>query len=107
MDIKSENILIDSEFNFKITDFGLSQKIEGTNQSGFETENFVGTLNYMAPEQHKKIKFSPQAVDLFAFAIVLFQMTSGTNPFDSATEKDALYKYICKRDFRTFWAIHE
>ena len=46
----------------------------------------------MAPEIHLKLPYSGTSVDLFAAAIILFIMVSGTPPFTMANPTDAYYK---------------
>jgi serine/threonine protein kinase len=47
--LKLENILIDHQYNLKITDFGFSAPVDGRDGSGF-LDTFLGSRNYMAPE---------------------------------------------------------
>lgn len=67
---------------------------------------FLGTESYMAPEINLKMKYDGKAVDLFAAAIVLFIMYSGTPPFGRAFPADPYYKLLCTKKQKTFWAAH-
>jgi len=69
-------------------------------------KTFLGTESYMAPEINLKLKYDGKAVDLFAAAIVLFIMYSGTPPFGRAFPADPYYKLLCTKKERTFWAAH-
>jgi serine/threonine protein kinase len=60
----------------------------------------------MAPEIHLKQPYSGPAVDLFACAIILFIMLSGTPPFAQAEPKDPHYKLLCINRHDTFWSAH-
>ncbi|XP_021856599.2 chitin elicitor receptor kinase 1-like isoform X2 [Spinacia oleracea] len=79
-DIKSPNILIDSNFHAKVADFGLTKLAEVGNAS--VPTRLVGTFGYMPPEYAQFGDVSPK-VDVFAFGVVLFELISG---------KDALVK---------------
>lgn len=61
----------------------------------------------MAPEIHARQPYSGPAVDLFASAIVLFIMFSGTPPFTKADPKDPYYRLFCTNKLETFWAAHQ
>ncbi len=105
-DVKLENVLLDKDFNLKLTDFGLADKVEGSDASGFEKERFDGTFSYMAPEILLGAPFSGQAADLFAFGVILFALYCGHMPFKIASEQDLCYEKICKRNLKEFWDIH-
>ena len=49
-DLKPENVLLDSDGNLKITDFGLSKQGVETEKEGAKTFSFCGTPEYLAPE---------------------------------------------------------
>jgi serine/threonine protein kinase len=49
-DLKPENVLLDSDGNLKITDFGLSKQGVETDKEGQKTFSFCGTPEYLAPE---------------------------------------------------------
>ncbi len=79
-DIKPANILITSDAQVKITDFGIA-KIESSTLT--QVGSVLGTPSYMSPEQ-----FRGEAVDgrsdLFAVGIILYQMLTGVRPFVGA-----------------------
>jgi len=98
-DMKPENIMLDSEFNLKIADFGFASV-----KSQNETRR--GTDSYMAPEIHMKQKYSGQSVDLFAAGIILFIMVTQHPPFAMATPKDPHYKTLSANRADLFWKLH-
>ena len=72
-DIKPDNILIDANDNFVLTDFGIS------NQS--ETKNINGTPAYMGPERYGNNPVSIPESDIWSFGATVFEMITGDVPF--------------------------
>jgi len=103
-DLKPENLLFDRDFQLKVADFGFSACIEGKTGDG-KLYTRLGTYGYMAPEIHERRPYEGEQIDIFAAAIILFIMKSGTPPFTRATKKDAYYKLFLKKPDR-FWFIH-
>ena len=97
-----ENILIDSDYNLKVTDFGFAGPTTGSCGAGKSTTT-VGTLSMMAPEQHLEIPYVGKQIDIFSTGIVLFTMHSGHFPFEHAVANDDNYKYIAANRTERFW----
>lgn len=76
-DIKPENIMLDRAGTVKVTDFGLARKLSFEGPALTATNAFMGTENYMSPEQ----KINPKAVthrsDIYSFGVVLYEMLTG------------------------------
>ena len=79
-DLKLENLLLDDNYDIKIADFGFASKIQCEDDSGLSRKT-VGTLSYMAPEMHMGSLYQTMVTDLYAFAIVLFILYTGSFPF--------------------------
>ncbi|GMY08471.1 L-type lectin-domain containing receptor kinase S.4-like [Fagus crenata] len=78
-DIKAGNVLLDSEFNGRLSDFGLAKLYErGSNPS---TTKVVGTLGYLAPELTRTGKPTTSS-DVFAFGALLLEVVCGRRPIE-------------------------
>ena len=80
-DIKGENILLDSDYNVKLIDFGFATK-------KIICPRALGTEGYRAPEVIKGEPHSPMAADIFTLGGLLFIMVTMRPPFREATLED-------------------
>ncbi|KAM0828668.1 hypothetical protein ACQ4PT_067391 [Festuca glaucescens] len=78
-DVKASNVLLDSEMNGRLGDFGLARLYD--HGSDAQTTHVVGTMGYLAPEQGHTGKATP-STDVFAFGAFLLEITCGRRPID-------------------------
>ncbi|KAK1302673.1 putative receptor-like protein kinase [Acorus calamus] len=78
-DIKSSNILIDDEFNAKVSDFGLA-KLLGSGKSHITTR-VMGTFGYVAPE-YANTGLLNEKSDVYSFGVLLLEAVTGRDPVD-------------------------
>nr|XP_029117701.1 probable serine/threonine-protein kinase At1g01540 [Elaeis guineensis] len=78
-DIKSSNILLDKQWNPKVSDFGLA-KLLGSERS-YVTTRVMGTFGYVAPEYASAGMLNERS-DVYSFGILIMEIISGRNPVD-------------------------
>lgn len=94
-DIKASNVLLDSEFNGRLGDFGLARLYDhGTDP---QTTHVVGTMGYLAPEL-VRIGKATTATDVYAFGAFLLEVACGRRPVDLSVgvEEHMLVSWVLK-----------
>ncbi|XP_021952374.1 ribosomal protein S6 kinase beta-1 isoform X1 [Folsomia candida] len=89
-DLKPENVLLDVDGHVKLTDFGLCKE---QMPEGELTHTFCGTVDYMAPEILMRAGHG-KAVDWWSFGAMMFDMLTGSPPFNGETRKKTCDKIL-------------
>lgn len=93
-DIKPENVLVDGDYNLRLTDFGLSIDTRHN-----KPNSRVGTLDYIAPEvlssktapvEHQQQQQYDERADVWALGVLTYELLLGFCPFSARTEADTV-----------------
>ncbi|KAK8842885.1 hypothetical protein M9Y10_025751 [Tritrichomonas musculus] len=90
-DLKSANILLDDDDMPRVCDFGLV----GFKKRGTKT-GFVGTAQWMAPEILRSSPFYDEKVDVYSFAVLLWEMLTQKQPYMNMTQDQMVLAIIEK-----------
>ena len=77
-DIKPQNIIISKEGKVKVTDFGIAKV---ASSATINTSASMGSVHYISPEQARG-GYSDERSDIYSLGITIFEMLTGTVPFD-------------------------
>jgi len=91
-DIKPENIMINSNGEIKLMDFGLARVLDVASNLS-RTGDILGTPYYLSPEQAQGQKVDGRA-DIYSLGVTLYYMLSGKKPFEGDTTLAIILKHI-------------
>ncbi|XP_058181366.1 probable LRR receptor-like serine/threonine-protein kinase At1g56140 [Rhododendron vialii] len=97
-DVKASNILLDSDLNPKVSDFGLAKLFD--DKKTHISTRVAGTLGYLAPEYALLGQLTEKA-DVFGFGVVALEIVSGRPNTDSSLEEEKIYL------LKWAWHVHE
>lgn len=90
-DVKPGNILFRKDGTPLLGDFGIAKRLDGDPNLTM-TGMFVGSPNYMAPEQSEEGPIDGR-VDLYALGVIFFEMLTGTRPYQSDSVIDVILQH--------------
>jgi formylglycine-generating enzyme required for sulfatase activity len=90
-DLKPDNIMLDKGRRAVVMDFGIARAAIGTRLT--QTGSIIGTPQYMSPEQARG-KDIDRRSDIYSFGLVLYQMATGTLPFQSPDAASLMYMHV-------------
>ena len=91
-DVKPQNVIITPGGKAKLTDFGIAREVEASTQT-FAGSNVIGSAHYLSPEQAKGAPVSEES-DLYSVGVMLYEMLTGTVPFQGDTTVAVALKHI-------------
>ncbi|GJM97188.1 hypothetical protein PR202_ga14095 [Eleusine coracana subsp. coracana] len=84
-DIKPENILLDDQYNAKVSDFGLAKLVNPKDHRHRTLTSVRGTRGYLAPEWLANLPITAKS-DVYSYGMVLLEIVSGHRNFDISEE---------------------
>ncbi|EHK17075.1 uncharacterized protein TRIVIDRAFT_41605 [Trichoderma virens Gv29-8] len=95
-DIKGANILVDNKGTIKISDFGISKKLEASNILNGAANNkhrpsLQGSVFWMAPEVVKQTSYTRKA-DIWSLGCLVVEMMTGSHPFPDCSQLQAIFR---------------
>ncbi|XP_073295793.1 probable L-type lectin-domain containing receptor kinase S.5 [Primulina huaijiensis] len=96
-DLKASNIMLDSNFNARLGDFGLARALENEKTSYAEAQGVLGTMGYIAPECFHTGKATQQS-DVYAFGAVCLEVVCGRRPGSKIDRYNLLVDWV--------WSLH-
>jgi len=93
-DIKPANILVGSNGQVKVADFGIARALNAPQESNLTQDGSVmGTATYFSPEQAQGAQPDPRS-DLYSLGVVLYELVSGQPPFEGDNPVGIAYKQV-------------
>ena len=92
-DIKPGNIMITSNGQIKVMDFGIARAISDSSATIAETSAIVGTAQYFSPEQARGETVDART-DLYSTGVVLFELLTGRAPFTGENPVAVAYQHV-------------
>ncbi|GIZ39029.1 hypothetical protein CKM354_000242100 [Cercospora kikuchii] len=97
-DIKGANILVDNKGTVKISDFGISKRVEastllnpGPHKRGGPRVSLQGSVFWMAPEVVRQTAYTKKA-DIWSLGCLIVEMMTGSHPHPNCTQLQAIFK---------------
>ncbi|CAO3667356.1 unnamed protein product [Rhizopus stolonifer] len=96
-DIKGANVLVDNKGCVKITDFGISKKVEediimqNQSSSASHRPSLQGSIYWMAPEVVKQTLYTRKA-DIWSLGCMVIEMFTGDHPFPEYSQMQAIFQ---------------
>ncbi|KAK9948195.1 hypothetical protein M0R45_003782 [Rubus argutus] len=96
-DLKASNIMLDSNFDARLGDFGLARALDNEKTSYAELEGIPGTLGYIAPECFHTGKATRES-DVYGFGAVILEIVCGQRPWTKIGGFQFLVDWV--------WSLH-
>ncbi|PYS34864.1 MAG: hypothetical protein DMG14_28465, partial [Acidobacteria bacterium] len=93
-DLKPQNIMIDKEGHIVVMDFGIAHS--GQSRGVTQTGSFLGTPEYMSPEQAKTENVDARS-DIFSVGLIFYELLTGKLPFQGKTVLETMFKRTTER----------
>ncbi|WP_224779782.1 Stk1 family PASTA domain-containing Ser/Thr kinase [Leucobacter sp. Psy1] len=95
-DIKPANIMITTDGQVKVMDFGIARAVSETSSTLQQTTAVLGTAAYFSPEQAKGDTVDART-DLYSTGVLLYELLTGAVPFQGDTAVSVAYQHVSER----------
>ena len=92
-DIKPQNILVDKKGRVRVADFGIARLKAAQTTQIDQNGSAMGSVHYLSPEQARG-EVADEQSDLYSVGIVLYEMLTGSVPFDGDTTISVALKHV-------------
>lgn len=93
-DVKSNNILLDSDFGARVADFGVAKMVDANAKGTKSMSVIAGSCGYIAPEYAYTLRVNEKS-DIYSFGIVILELVTGKLPVDPEFGEKDLVKWVC------------